>query len=210
MMGNPDQPGLYFLAADEIFRLKRERGYDDMTVWVSFFEIYGGKLYDLLNDRRKLVARADAKQVVNIVGLQETEVTNVGHLMDALNAGHEARSTAATGANMDSSRSHAVLQILFKRRGAKSGTRTRTCTQANAHTHTRTHTLSLSYAPGKLSFIDLMYMYMYTHTHQASSLSLTWPAASAHRMSTTTTGAWWRENQGREDVIEGEGIVECV
>jgi kinesin family protein 2/24 len=82
-----------------------------MTVWVSFFEIYGGKLYDLLNDRRKLVARADAKQVVNIVGLQETEVTNSSHLMDALNAGHEARSTAATGANMDSSRSHAVLQV---------------------------------------------------------------------------------------------------
>jgi kinesin family member 2/24 len=95
--------------------------YDDMTVWVSFFEIYGGKLYDLLNDRRKLVARADAKQVVNIVGLQETEVTNSSHLMDALNAGHEARSTAATGANMDSSRSHAVLQINFKRKGAKAG-----------------------------------------------------------------------------------------
>ena len=35
MMGNPEQPGLYFLAADDIFRLKRERGYDDMTVWVS-------------------------------------------------------------------------------------------------------------------------------------------------------------------------------
>jgi hypothetical protein len=121
MMGNPDQPGLYFLAADDIFRLKRERGYDDLTVWVSFFEIYGGKLYDLLNDRRKLVARADAKQVVNIVGLQETEVTNVSHLMDALNAGHEARSTAATGANMDSSRSHAVLQINFRRKGTKCG-----------------------------------------------------------------------------------------
>jgi kinesin family protein 2/24 len=121
MMGNPEQPGLYFLAADEIFRLKREQGKDDMTVWVSFFEIYGGKLYDLLNDRRKLVARADAKQVVNIVGLQETEVTNVSHLMDALNAGHEARSTAATGANMDSSRSHAVLQINFRRKGAKCG-----------------------------------------------------------------------------------------
>ena len=33
-------------------------------------------------------ARADAKQVVNIVGLQETEVTNVSHLMEALNAGY--------------------------------------------------------------------------------------------------------------------------
>ena len=130
MMGNPEQPGLYFLAADEIFRIKRERGYEDLTVWVSFFEIYGGKLYDLLNDRRKLVARADAKNNVNIVGLQETEVGNVADLMDALNAGHEARSTAATGANMDSSRSHAVLQICFKRKGGRA--------QA-----------------GKLSFIDL-------------------------------------------------------
>ncbi len=34
---------------------------------------------------------------------------------------HEARSTAATGANMDSSRSHAVLQINFRRKGARCG-----------------------------------------------------------------------------------------
>jgi hypothetical protein len=32
VLGNPQQPGLYFLAADEIFRLKRERGYDDMHI----------------------------------------------------------------------------------------------------------------------------------------------------------------------------------
>ena len=56
------QPGLYFQAAAEVFKMKADRGYADMGVWVSFFEIYGGKLYDLLNDRRKLVARADAKQ----------------------------------------------------------------------------------------------------------------------------------------------------
>ena len=56
------QPGLYFLAAADVFKLKGDRAYSDMGVWVSFFEIYGGKLYDLLNDRRKLVARADAKQ----------------------------------------------------------------------------------------------------------------------------------------------------
>ena len=55
MMGNPQQPGLYFLAADEIFTIKEQQGHADMTVWVAFFEIYSGKLYDLLNDRRKLV-----------------------------------------------------------------------------------------------------------------------------------------------------------
>lgn len=122
MMGHPNEPGLYFLAAEEIFHIiKSDRAYRDTEVWVSFFEIYGGKLYDLLNDRRKLVARVDAKQVVNIVGLQETEVSNVKHLMDTLNTGHESRSTAATGANMDSSRSHAVLQIQFKKQGKNSG-----------------------------------------------------------------------------------------
>ncbi|KAJ1482058.1 kinesin motor domain-containing protein, partial [Baffinella frigidus] len=130
MMGNPQQPGLYFLAADEIFNIKKEKGHEDMTVWVSFFEIYSGKLYDLLNDRRKLIARADAKQVVNIVGLQETLVETSQDLMEALNVGHEARSTAATGANMDSSRSHAILQYLtralpnqvhFKRAGKSAG-----------------------------------------------------------------------------------------
>jgi kinesin family protein 2/24 len=89
-------------------------------VWVSFFEIYGGKLYDL-NDRRRLVARADAKQVVNIVGLKETEVQSVQNLMEALHIGHESRSTAATGANMDSSRSHAVLQIQIKKQGKNEG-----------------------------------------------------------------------------------------
>ncbi|EKX47556.1 hypothetical protein GUITHDRAFT_69382 [Guillardia theta CCMP2712] len=146
MMGNPEQPGLYFLAADEIFTLKKEKGYSDLTVWVSFFEIYGGKLYDLLNDRRKLVARADAKQVVNIVGLQETEVKSVAHLMDALNVGHEARSTAATGANLDSSRSHAVLQVgMYSKRSLHDLFKNLTQIQFKR----------MNKSVGKLSFIDL-------------------------------------------------------
>jgi len=38
-------------------------------VWLSFFEIYCGKLYDLLNSRELLYVREDAKQSINIVGL---------------------------------------------------------------------------------------------------------------------------------------------
>ena len=37
---------------------------------VSFFEIYGGKLFDLLNGRKKLVSREDAGKNVVIVGLK--------------------------------------------------------------------------------------------------------------------------------------------
>ena len=35
--------------------------------------------------------------------------------------GHEARSTASTDANIDSSRSHAVLQICLQRQGQRPG-----------------------------------------------------------------------------------------
>lgn len=40
-----------------------------MSAWISFYEIYCGKLYDLLNDKNLLFAREDAKNNVNIVGL---------------------------------------------------------------------------------------------------------------------------------------------
>ena len=36
-----------------------------MCFWVSFYEIYCGKLYDLLNERNLLCLREDAKQVLS-------------------------------------------------------------------------------------------------------------------------------------------------
>ncbi|GJW31041.1 kinesin-like protein KIN-13A [Tanacetum coccineum] len=45
-------------------------------LWLSYFEITGGKLYDLLSDRKKLCMREDGRQQVCIVGLQEFEVLN--------------------------------------------------------------------------------------------------------------------------------------
>jgi kinesin family protein 2/24 len=38
---------------------------------ISFYEIYCGKLFDLLDNRKPLPCREDAKQIVNIVGLTE-------------------------------------------------------------------------------------------------------------------------------------------
>ena len=75
MLGNANsgQPGLYLLAAYDIFELIKQ--FPHISVSISFYEIYCGKLFDLLNDRQLLHAREDAKANVNIVGLTQIEVT---------------------------------------------------------------------------------------------------------------------------------------
>ncbi|KAI5054994.1 hypothetical protein GOP47_0030139, partial [Adiantum capillus-veneris] len=86
-----------------------------LQLWLSFFEIYGGKLYDLLNDRRKLCMREDGRQQVCIVGLQEFKVSDVESVKDYIERGNVSRSTGSTGANEESSRSHAILQLVVKK-----------------------------------------------------------------------------------------------
>lgn len=109
MMGLSDAsvPGLYLLAAFDIVNMLAE--YQDHFLQVSFYEIYCGKLYDLLNNRQLLQCREDAKQRVNIVGLTETEVTSVEEIMQVIGNGLNCRTCGTTGANADSSRSHAIL-----------------------------------------------------------------------------------------------------
>ncbi|KAI4350863.1 hypothetical protein L6164_005270 [Bauhinia variegata] len=84
-------------------------------LFVSFFEIYGGKVFDLLNERKKLFMREDGKQQVCIVGLQEFRVSDVETIKDFIEKGNATRSTGTTGANEESSRSHAILQLCIKR-----------------------------------------------------------------------------------------------
>ncbi|XVF38728.1 hypothetical protein REPUB_Repub20aG0126800 [Reevesia pubescens] len=84
-------------------------------LWLSFFEIYGGKLFDLLSDRKKLCMREDGRQQVCIVGLQEFEVSDVQIVKEYIERGNAARSTGSTGANEESSRSHAILQLAIKK-----------------------------------------------------------------------------------------------
>jgi kinesin family protein 2/24 len=77
MMGSQDcsNPGLYLLAAYDICQLLTN--YPDLLLHLSFYEIYCGKLYDLLNNRELVHCREDHKQKVNIVGLTEIPVSNV-------------------------------------------------------------------------------------------------------------------------------------
>lgn len=59
--------------------------------------------------------REDHKQKVNIVGLQEFRVETVDQMMQVIGSGLQSRTSGVTGANADSSRSHAILQMQLKR-----------------------------------------------------------------------------------------------
>ncbi|XP_071716190.1 kinesin-like protein KIN-13B isoform X2 [Rutidosis leptorrhynchoides] len=124
-------------ASRDILRLVnhtyRSQGFQ---LYFSFFEIYGGKLYDLLNDRKKLCMREDGSKQVCIVGLQEFKVSDVETIKELIERGNATRSTGTTGANEESSRSHAILQLVVKRAVDGSGTKP-------------------PRVVGKLSFIDL-------------------------------------------------------
>jgi kinesin family protein 2/24 len=54
----------------------------EVIIWVSYFEIYCGQLFDLLNKRKRLHVREDGSQRVNIAGLSEVELDNVQTLME--------------------------------------------------------------------------------------------------------------------------------
>jgi kinesin family protein 2/24 len=64
-----------------------------------------------LNNRELLQCREDHKQKVNIVGLSEVQVTSVEQIMETISNGLMSRSSGVTGANADSSRSHAILDL---------------------------------------------------------------------------------------------------
>ncbi|KAI7832022.1 hypothetical protein BX661DRAFT_179671 [Kickxella alabastrina] len=118
------QNGLYIQAADDIFRIMQRPENRHLQVFMLFYEIYMSNLYDLLNERRKIFAREDGNQTVCIQGVREVLIQSPADLMSVFDFGNNCRSTGSTGANSDSSRSHAILQIVLKdttRKGAIKG-----------------------------------------------------------------------------------------
>ena len=59
---------IIFTPAADVFRLNAlpENAKKDLTVSASFFEIYSGKVYDLLNKKVRLRILEDAKQQVQV------------------------------------------------------------------------------------------------------------------------------------------------
>ena len=108
----PQVPGLYLLSCIDLFNFLKQR--PNLELWVSFYEIYCNKLFDLLNNKNILQAREDGKGNICIVGLLEKQTKNIEELLDIIDFGLNSRTVGITGANLDSSRSHAILQINIK------------------------------------------------------------------------------------------------
>ena len=112
-MGKGKVPGLYLMAAQDLFGY-RDTKYEGLSVWVSFYEIYCGKSYDLLNKRNECLIRVDAKEKVHIVNLSEKQIANTEGLMELIKVGSACRMTGQNSMNSESSRSHAILQIILR------------------------------------------------------------------------------------------------
>lgn len=87
-----------------------------LDVWVSFFEIYGGRCQDLLN-RKRLTIREDGAGEVQIVDLEEVQPHSTEELLQIIHKGNSLRTTHATEVNDVSSRSHCICQISIRERG---------------------------------------------------------------------------------------------
>ena len=87
--------------------------------FISFFEIYSGRLYDLLNNRNKVQALEDKNQKVQIYGLTEKEVFSPKDMQNIVDYANAMRTTHNTVTNETSSRSHAICNFSIKIEGKK-------------------------------------------------------------------------------------------
>ncbi|XP_045449723.1 kinesin-like protein Klp10A [Melitaea cinxia] len=111
--------GIYAMAARDVFTYHKSPKYKPLNLIVSatFFEIYSGKVFDLLGEKAKLRVLEDGKQQVQIVGLTEKVVDTVDDVLRLIQHGNAARTSGQTSANSNSSRSHAVFQIVLRSPG---------------------------------------------------------------------------------------------
>ena len=81
------------LLAEDIFALNAtpENARKGLTVSASYFEIYSGKVYDLLNRKEKLRILEDKRQQVQIVGLAEEMVDGVEAVLKLIQRGNRCR-----------------------------------------------------------------------------------------------------------------------
>lgn len=110
MFGPGDNPGLIPRAAKQIFdHIADSAEAREWSVRASFLEIYREQLRDLLNPGNQKLAIREQKKKIWVENLSEEYVGAASDVLELLATGEKMRSTASTGMNEQSSRSHSVF-----------------------------------------------------------------------------------------------------
>ena len=110
--------GIQNLAIESLFQ-ESQKLKKKFEFYISFFEIYGGRLYDLLNNKNKLQVFDDSKGVTQIFGLQEFLAETKEDMKLIIERANSIRTTHNTVTNETSSRSHAICNIVIREKGSK-------------------------------------------------------------------------------------------
>uniref|UniRef100_A0A8C2CE26 Kinesin family member 13Bb n=1 Tax=Cyprinus carpio TaxID=7962 RepID=A0A8C2CE26_CYPCA len=129
MMGAAEQPGLIPRLCSSLFQrtVQEQREGESFTVEVSYMEIYNEKVRDLLEpkgSRQALRVREHKVLGPYVDGLSRLAVTSYKDIESLMSEGNKSRTVAATNMNEESSRSHAVFNIILTHtlRDLKTGT----------------------------------------------------------------------------------------
>ena len=127
MQGTATSPGVIPLAITDIFSFIRETPHREFLLRVSYLEIYNEKIHDLLKPaaeagigpgapQEEIKLREDPKRGVFASPLKEEIVQSPTQLLRVIARGDQSRRTNSTKYNAQSSRSHAVVQIVVESR----------------------------------------------------------------------------------------------
>lgn len=128
MQGTATSPGVIPLAITDIFSYIRETPHREFLLRVSYLEIYNERIHDLLSpptasgigigapQREEIKLREDSKRGVYASPLKEEIVQSPTQLLRVIARGDHSRRTRSTQYNAQSSRSHAVVQIVVESR----------------------------------------------------------------------------------------------
>ncbi|XP_071387248.1 kinesin-like protein KIF13B, partial [Centroberyx affinis] len=117
MMGSVDQPGLIPRLCSALFErtVLEQREEESFTVEVSYMEIYNEKVRDLLDPKGRQALRVREHKVLGpyVDGLSRLAVASYKDIESLMSEGNKSRTVAATNMNEESSRSHAVFNIIL-------------------------------------------------------------------------------------------------
>jgi kinesin family protein 3/17 len=106
-------------AVQEIFDLSEQQDVMQVSVYVSFVQIYNEQLFDMLRDASMvspLTIREDQGREIYVQGLSEYNVKSVNDTLQLLKIAEDNRTVRETHMNQFSSRSHSIFQIYVEQK----------------------------------------------------------------------------------------------